>query len=74
MCQQFEQARASAPGPVVGAPQTMAETLPALRERGNSDRDEALPDDTQLSWAAWSAKVEALLAEWAQQQQTAGER
>jgi hypothetical protein len=74
MCQRCEQALAGAPRPGEGEPLTMAETLQALRERGGSDRDEAIPDDTQLSWTEWTAKVEALLAEWAQRQQAEGGR
>jgi hypothetical protein len=73
MCQWCAQALASASGAREDAPRTMVETLLALRERGSSDRDEAIPDDTQLSWAAWTAKVEALLFEWAQRQSPAGE-
>jgi hypothetical protein len=72
MCQRCEQARAGAPVPRVGEPLSMTETLLALRARGGSDKDEAIPDDTQLSWAEWTAKVEALLAECAQRQQTVG--
>ena len=33
-----------------------------------TDAHEAVPDDTQLDWAAWNAKVEAVLQEWESQQ------
>jgi len=74
MCQRCEQALAGAPVSLAAEPLTMAATLQALRQRGGIDRDETIPDDTQLSWAEWTAKVEALLAECPQWQQTAGER
>jgi hypothetical protein len=73
MSQRCVHALVSAPGPQGSTPRTMTETLQALRARGSSDQDEAIPDDTQLSWAAWTAKVEVLLAEWRQRQQPAGE-
>jgi hypothetical protein len=73
MCQRCEQTLAGESRPRVVEPPTMAETLQALRERGGIDRDEAIPDDTQLSWAEWTAMVEALLTEWAQRQQAAGD-
>jgi hypothetical protein len=73
MSQRCVHALACAPGPQGSTPRTMTETLQALRTQGSSARDEAIPDDTQLSWAAWTAKVEALLAEWAQRQPPAGD-